>query len=101
MQQYVAVLIPVYNDWQSVKVLIGEVNKQCALLPDKKITFLIVNDCSTEFTYTHHLQGEDSPEDVRFVDLVKNVEQAHVNICMVKPRMKFIKQCNRCCRIIP
>ena len=71
--QYVVVLIPVYNDWQSAKVLIREINNQCTLLPDKKITFLLVNDCSTEFTYAHHLEGEDSPEDVRFVDLVKNV----------------------------
>jgi hypothetical protein len=43
----IKILIPVYNDWQSVFKLLGDINTQASLLNDE-FSVIIVNDASTE-----------------------------------------------------
>ena len=42
----IKILIPVYNDWQSLSKLIDEIN-QLSINSDFKISIIIVNDAST------------------------------------------------------
>ena len=41
----IKILIPVYNDWQSVSKLIDEINK-LSIDPEFQISIIIVNDAS-------------------------------------------------------
>ena len=43
----IKILIPVYNDWQSVFKLLEDINTQASLLNDE-FSVIIVNDASTE-----------------------------------------------------
>ena len=52
MKKYI-ILIPVYNDWQSVFKLIQNIDLQ---LNDELVEILIVNDASTE-KYEENLKG--------------------------------------------
>ena len=52
MKKYI-ILIPVYNDWQSVFKLIQNIDLQ---LSDEIVDILIVNDASTE-KYEENLTG--------------------------------------------
>ena len=56
----IKILIPVYNDWQSVSKLIDEINK-LSIDPEFEISIIIVNDASN-----HDRQNED-----------KNLENIH------------------------
>ena len=56
----IKILIPVYNDWQSVSKLIDEINK-LSIDPEFQISIIIVNDASN-----HDRQNED-----------KNLENIH------------------------
>ena len=40
------ILIPVYNDWESLKKLLSEINESIALFNDINFECLIVNDAS-------------------------------------------------------
>ena len=56
----IKILIPVYNDWQSVSKLLDEINN-LSISPEFKISVIIVNDASN-----HDRQNED-----------KNLENIH------------------------
>ena len=43
----IIILIPVYNDWESLKKLIKEINEIIKDFNDINFECLIVNDCST------------------------------------------------------
>ena len=43
----IIILIPVYNDWESLKKLIKEINENIQNFKDIKFECLIVNDAST------------------------------------------------------
>ena len=43
----IKILIPVYNDWQSVFKLLENINSEISTL-DKEFSVIIVNDASTE-----------------------------------------------------
>ena len=49
----VKILVPIYNDWQSVSKLIDEINK-LNIDPEYEISIIIVNDASN-----HDRQDED------------------------------------------
>ncbi len=43
----IIILIPIYNDWESLKKLLGEINKNIKLLSNINFECLIINDAST------------------------------------------------------
>jgi len=43
----IIILIPIYNDWESLKKLLGEINKNIKLLNNINFECLIINDAST------------------------------------------------------
>ena len=56
----IKILIPVYNDWQSVSKLIDEINKQSFSL-NFQISIIIVNDASSH----DRLKEEKSFENIQ------------------------------------
>ena len=90
----VKILIPVYNDWQSVLKLIDEINS-LSISSDFQISIIIVNDASNhdrldekeDFDYVIPMDGdgEDRPEEIKeFLDKI-NVSK---NIAIVGQRVK-------------
>ena len=57
----IKILIPVYNDWQSVSKLIDEINK-LSIDPEFQISIIIVNDASN-----HDRQNEDKNLELPFL----------------------------------
>lgn len=41
-------LIPVYNDWESLSILISDIEKEAELNPDYRFSAVVINDGSTE-----------------------------------------------------
>ena len=64
MKKYI-ILIPVYNDWQSVFKLIQNIDLQ---LSDEIVDILIVNDASTE-KYEGNLTGTSKIKSVKIINL--------------------------------
>ena len=67
MKKYI-ILIPVYNDWQSVFKLIQNIDLQ---LNDEIVEILIVNDASTE-KYEENLKGISKIKSVKIINLNNN-----------------------------
>ena len=67
MKKYI-ILIPVYNDWQSVFKLIQNIDLQ---LNDEIVEILIVNDASTE-KYEENLTGISKIKSVKMINLNNN-----------------------------
>ena len=67
MKKYI-ILIPVYNDWQSVFKLIQNIDLQ---LSDEIVDILIVNDASTE-KYEDNLTGTSKIKSVKIINLNNN-----------------------------
>mgnify|MGYP001376983254 FL=1 len=69
----IKILIPVYNDWQSVSKLILEINN---LLTDRefKVSIIIVNDAST-----HDFQDDDKDlENIQSIKILNmKINQGH------------------------
>ena len=43
----IIIIIPVYNDWQSLKKLLQDIDEIIATIKDTKFSGIIVNDAST------------------------------------------------------
>ena len=49
----ILILIPLFNDWESLKKLIVEINESISNFREIHFECLVVNDASTTVSYTH------------------------------------------------
>ena len=66
----IIILVPVYNDWQSVSKLIDEININVKGL-DFEFSIIVVNDASTE-TQSLNIQNLDNLKSVRVMNMKEN-----------------------------
>tara|TARA_E500000178_G_C16940671_1_gene716231 strand:- start:355 stop:1221 length:867 start_codon:yes stop_codon:yes gene_type:complete len=70
-------LIPVYNDWDSLKELLKNINIQIQSIKNVEFNCLVINDCSTVV-----LEGFKKPNNFnhfKIIDLKKNIGHARCN----------------------
>ena len=73
----IKILIPVYNDWQSVFKLLEKINLEVSIL-DGEFSVLIVNDASTE-DRPELLSNLDSLKYVQIINMIENRGHARCN----------------------
>ena len=78
----IKILIPVYNDWQSVFKLLEDINTQASLLNDE-FSVIIVNDASTESRpeFSADLKNLKS---IQIMNMKKNMGHARCNAAGLK-----------------
>ena len=73
----IIILIPVYNDWESLNKLLGEVNKNIKFFNDINFECLIVNDAST--THPPEFCKPSNFESVELLNMKENRGHARCN----------------------
>ncbi len=73
----IIILIPVYNDWDSLKRLLIEINKNIKYFSDINFECLIVNDAST--TDTPEFHKPSNFESIEFLNMIENKGHARCN----------------------
>ena len=73
----IIILIPVYNDWESLKKLLIEINKNIKFYNDINFNCLIVNDAST--TKPPELNKPSNFETVKILNMRENRGHARCN----------------------
>ena len=70
----IKILIPVYNDWQSVSKLVSEIN-DLLISPEFRISIIIVNDASN---HDHNIEAKDleNIESFKIIHMKKNCGHA-------------------------
>tara|TARA_B100001063_G_scaffold214847_1_gene215428 strand:+ start:231 stop:1103 length:873 start_codon:yes stop_codon:yes gene_type:complete len=71
------ILIPVYNDWESLKKLLIEINKNIEFFSDVNFECLIVNDAST--SKTPELHKPSNFESIEILNMKENRGHARCN----------------------
>lgn len=67
----IIILIPTYNDWKSLKLLLGKINNHF-IYKKKNLEILIVNDCSSE-KYNFRDLNLKNIKKIKIINLKKNV----------------------------
>ena len=84
----IKILIPVYNDWQSVSKLIDEINKQ-SFSSNFQISILIVNDASNH----DRLKEEKSFENIQSIKILNmKINQGHARCIATGLKYIFEKE---------
>ena len=78
----VKILIPVYNDWQSVFKLLDNINSEVSTL-DCDFSVIIVNDASTEIRQ-EPLANLDNLKSIQFINMEENRGHARCNAAGLK-----------------
>ena len=78
----IKILIPVYNDWQSVFKLIENINSECAIL-EGEFSVIIVNDGSTE-NKTKLLANLENLKSIQVINMKENRGHARSNAAGLK-----------------
>ena len=78
----IKILIPVYNDWQSVFKLIENINSEVSTL-DCEFSVIIVNDASTE-SRQKPLANLDNLKSIQFINMKENRGHARCNAVGLK-----------------
>ena len=91
----IKILIPIYNDWQSVFKLLGNIDKEIVDLEDD-ISVLIVNDASTEKRPDINLNLKNLKK-VEVVNMKENRGHARCNAA----GLKYIYENEECNYVIP
>ena len=73
----IIILIPVYNDWESLKKLLIEINENIKFFSDINFECLIVNDAST--TGTPELHKPSNFESIELLNMIENKGHARCN----------------------
>ena len=73
----IQILIPVYNDWQSVFKLLENINSEVSTL-DGEFSVIIVNDASTE-SRPELLANLDSLKSIKVINMKENKDHARCN----------------------
>ncbi len=73
----IIILIPVYNDWESLKKLIVEINENILVFNDTSFECLIVNDASTN--ETPHLAKPSKFDTMEILNMRENKGHARCN----------------------
>ena len=82
----IKILIPVYNDWQSVFKLLDDINNQ-PLTRDFKISVIIINDAST-FDRAEENDTFDNIDSIKIINMKKN--QGHARC--IATGLKYINE---------
>ena len=69
----IIILVPIYNDWQSVSKLLDEININVKGL-DFEFSIIVINDASTE-AQSLNIQNLDNLKSVR---IMNKIGRAHV-----------------------
>tara|TARA_B100000965_G_scaffold403555_1_gene431919 strand:- start:1344 stop:2213 length:870 start_codon:yes stop_codon:yes gene_type:complete len=78
----IKILIPVYNDWQSVAKLLENINLEVPKL-DHEFSVIIINDNSTE-AFTQNFQNIDNFNSIKIIDMKINKGHARCNAAGLK-----------------
>ena len=78
----IKILIPVYNDWQSVFKLLENINSEVSTL-DGEFSVIIVNDASIE-SRPEHLANLDSLKSIKVINMKENRGHARCNAAGLK-----------------
>ena len=78
----IKILIPVYNDWQSVFKLIENINLECAIL-EGEFSVIIINDGSTE-NKTKLLANLENLKSIQVINMKENRGHARSNAAGLK-----------------
>ena len=78
----IKILIPVYNDWQSVFKLIENINSECAIL-EGEFSVIIINDGSTE-NKTKLLANLENLKSIQVINMKENRGHARSNAAGLK-----------------
>ena len=78
----IQILIPVYNDWQSVFKLLENINSEVSTL-DGEFSIIIVNDASTE-SRPELLANLDSLKSIKVINMKENKGHARCNAAGLK-----------------
>ena len=78
----IKILIPVYNDWQSVFKLIENINSECAIL-EGEFSVIIINDGSTE-NKTKLLANLENLKSIQVINMRENRGHARSNAAGLK-----------------
>ena len=81
----IKILIPVYNDWQSVSKLIDEINKQSLKVQIFKFLLIIVNDASSH----DRLKEEKSFENIQSIKIL-NMKKNQGHTRCIATGLKYI-----------
>ena len=73
----IIILIPVYNDWESLKKLLSEINENIKFLGDFNFECLIINDAST--TQPPELHKPSNFESIELLNMKENRGHARCN----------------------
>ena len=84
----VKILIPVYNDWQSVSKLVDEINN-LSISPEFQISIIIVNDASNH----DRLDEEKNLENIQSIQILNmNKNQGHARCIATGLKYIFEKE---------
>ena len=78
----IKILIPVYNDWQSVLKLLENINSEVSTL-DGEFSIIIVNDASTE-NRPEFLGNLDNLKSIQIINMKENKGHARCNAAGLK-----------------
>ena len=73
----IIILIPVYNDWESLNKLLSEINENIKSLSENNFECLIINDAST--TGTPELHKPSNFESIELLNMMENKGHARCN----------------------
>ena len=76
------ILIPVYNDWESLKKLLSNINDNIKNIPDTKFDCIIVNDSSTE--NNSKIKIPSHVNSIKIIHMNKNRGHARCNAFGIK-----------------
>jgi len=78
----IKILIPIYNDWQSVFKLLENIDQQIQNL-DKEVSVLIVNDASTEIRTENNITLKNL-KSIQVINMIENKGHARCNAVGLK-----------------
>ena len=82
----ILILIPIYNDWQSLERLIFEINKNVNEFSNILFKFLIVNDASTNNQI--NLKKPQNIESIKILNMKRNRGHARCNAFGIRYALK-------------
>ena len=78
----VKILIPVYNDWESLLKLLDEINKTISSIKEYKFSCVIINDCSS--TPSPKINIPSNIASIKLINMKKNKGHARCNAFGIK-----------------
>ena len=76
------ILIPVYNDWQSLFKLLDEINQAIQSIKNSDFSFIIINDCST--IQVPEIKVPSNASSLKLINMKKNKGHARCNAFAIR-----------------